>query len=82
MPSRHAVDHEPEARRRVREAQDEPRQHVFLEPNILEETVQLLDLAALQHVPGQLGSEFREPDVLALDQRENQGGEERQAGGT
>ncbi|MGI8747934.1 MAG: hypothetical protein ACR2J4_06255 [Deinococcus sp.] len=76
-----AVDDQPEAFGRIGEAEDKPGQHVLWQPDVLEEAVQLLHFAALKDRPRQLGGQFGESDVLALDQREDQGGEERQAGG-
>ena len=77
-----AVNDEPEALHGVGEAQDKPCQHVLWQPDVFEKPVQLLHLAALKSLPRQLGSEFGEPDVLALIGREDQRRKERQTGGT
>ena len=76
------VNDQPEALHGVGEAQDEPRQHVLWEPDVLEEAMQLLHLAAVEGLPRQVGSQLGESDVLALHQREDQGCQERQTRGT
>jgi hypothetical protein len=43
-----AVDDQPQAFGGIGEAEDKAGQHVLWEPNILEEAVKLLDLAALE----------------------------------